>query len=144
MNILQHGASAAEDGTMYHNYYQWVCLLLVLQACICYVPWALWKQTERGRVGKLVANLSKDPLTEVPLADQVAGLASFLSSHPKWYNSCARNLLALQFLCLVLTVIQLFLMDFILGNQFLHHFGSHIVNLEQLGRGLEKVFPLGM
>ena len=68
---------------MYHNYYQWVCLLLVLQACICYVPWALWKQTERGRVGKLVANLSKDPLTEVPLTDQVAGLATFLASHTR-------------------------------------------------------------
>ena len=56
----------------YHNYYQWVCLLLVLQAAICYTPWVYWKAVERGRVGKLVEKVSKDPLTEKPLREQVS------------------------------------------------------------------------
>ena len=56
----------------YHNYYQWVCLLLVLQAAICYTPWVYWKAVERGRVAKLVEKVSKDPLTEKPLRERVS------------------------------------------------------------------------
>ena len=137
----EYGTSRSEKGTKYHNYYQWVCLVLVLQACVCYFPWALWKKMEHGRVGKLVEKISKDPLTEVPLADQVAGLATFMASHSGWYNSCAFCLLAFQSLCVLLTVGQLFLMDLMLGHQFLQ-LGSLILTLDQIGRGLEKVFPL--
>ena len=64
-------AGGAEEGTVYHNYYQWVCLLLAVQASICYLPWAVWKGIEGGRVGKLLAKVSQDPLTETPLSEQV-------------------------------------------------------------------------
>ena len=137
----EYGTSRSEKGTKYHNYYQWVCLVLVLQACVCYVPWVLWKKIEHGRVERLVEKISKDPLTEVPLADQMAGLATFMDSHSGWYNSCAFCLLAFQSLCVLLTVGQLFLMDLMLGHQFLQ-LGSLILTLDQIGRGLEKVFPL--
>ena len=66
-----HSAGGAEEGTVYHNYYQWVCLLLAVQACVCYLPWGIWKGVEGGRVGKLLAEVSQDPLTETPLSDQV-------------------------------------------------------------------------
>ena len=59
------------SGVTYHNYYQWVCLLLVVQASLCYAPWRYWKSVERGRIGKLVEKVSKDPLTEKPLTEQV-------------------------------------------------------------------------
>ena len=64
-------AGGAEEGTKYHNYYQWVCLLLAVQASACYIPWAVWKSVEGGTVGKLLAKVSQDPLTETPLSDQV-------------------------------------------------------------------------
>ena len=44
-------AEGFEEGTVYHNYYQWVCLLLAVQACVCYMPYAAWKMIEGGRVG---------------------------------------------------------------------------------------------
>ena len=67
-----HNAGGYEEGVTYHNYYQWVFLLLTLQACVCYLPLHLWKGMEGGRVGKLLAKISEDPLTETPVTEQVS------------------------------------------------------------------------
>ena len=73
---LLHGAvgqgSGREDlGNLHHNYYQWVGLLLVLQAALTYVPWAAWKWAEGGRVGGLLAGVKRDPMTETAVEEQV-------------------------------------------------------------------------
>eukprot|EP00092_Neocalanus_flemingeri_P022211 GFUD01024090.1.p1 GENE.GFUD01024090.1~~GFUD01024090.1.p1 ORF type:complete len:359 (+),score=46.95 GFUD01024090.1:87-1163(+) len=140
VNTGSINAGGAEDGTVYHNYYQWVCLLLVVQACVCYLPWGTWKWVEGGMVGKLLAKVSQDPLTETPLSDQVAGLGDFLLSHSGWFNSCALKLLLCQTSCLILTVGQMYAMDLALGNQFLS-LGSNLLSVEILGQSLTKVFP---
>jgi len=133
-------AGGAEEGTVYHNYYQWVCLLLAVQASICYLPWAVWKGIEGGRVGKLLTKVSQDPLTETPLSDQVASLGHFLHSHRGWFNSCALKLLICQVIALVFTVGQMYLMDLVLTNQFLS-LGSNFLSLEMLSEALNVVFP---
>eukprot|EP00092_Neocalanus_flemingeri_P022209 GFUD01024088.1.p1 GENE.GFUD01024088.1~~GFUD01024088.1.p1 ORF type:complete len:385 (+),score=43.09 GFUD01024088.1:90-1244(+) len=140
VNTGSINAGGAEDGTVYHNYYQWVCLLLVVQACVCYLPWGTWKWVEGGMVGKLLAKVSQDPLTETPLSDQVAGLGDFLLSHSGWFNSCALKLLLCQTSCLILTVGQMYAMDLVLGNQFLS-LGSNLLSVELLDKSLTKVFP---
>jgi len=133
-------AGGAEDGTVYHNYYQWVCLLLVIQASLCYLPWGIWKAVEGGRVGKLLVKISEDPLTEIRISDQVAGLGDFLHSHRGWFNSCAMKLLICQTACLILTVSQLYAIDMVLGYQFLS-IGSNLLNLDIINQALTKVFP---
>ena len=60
---------------------------------MCYLPWQWWKLVERGRVGRLVEKVNKDPLTETPVEDQVAGLARFMGSHSKYFDSCAIRLI---------------------------------------------------
>ena len=127
---------------LYHNYYQWVNLLLVLQACVSYIPWAWWKSSEGGKISKLTASINKDPLTEVPLGDQVNGLGNFLVNNQKWFDSCALKLLLCQGLCLLFSICQMYFMDIVLNNQFLH-LGSHIQNWEQLNIALNTLFPLG-
>ena len=47
-----------------------------------------------------------------------------------------------ELLCLVLTVTQLYLMDVVLGYQFLH-LGKHIFNFQELDEALYRVFPIG-
>jgi len=133
-------AGGHEDGTVYHNYYQWVCLLLAVQACACYLPWGIWKGMEGGRVGKLLAKVSQDPLTETPVTDQVAGLGDFLLSHSGWFNSSALKLLLCQISCLVLTVAQMYAMDLVLGNEYLS-LGNNLLSLELINQALTKVFP---
>jgi len=133
-------AGGEEEGTVYHNYYQWVCLLLAVQASICYLPWAVWKGIEGGRVGKLLVKVSQDPLTETPLSEQVASLGNFLHSHRGWFNSCALKLLLCQVVALVFTVGQLYVMDLVLANQFLS-LGPYFLSLEILSEALNVVFP---
>jgi len=133
-------AGGEEEGTVFHNYYQWVCLLLAVQASICYLPWAVWKGIEGGRVGKLLVKVSQDPLTETPLSEQVASLGNFLHCHRGWFNSCALKLLLCQVVALVLTVGQLYVMDLVLANQFLS-LGPYFLSLEILSEALNVVFP---
>jgi hypothetical protein len=136
-----HGSGGSHKGVMYHNYYQWVNLLLVLQACVAYIPWAWWKSAEGNRISKLTASINKDPLTEVPLEDQVNGLGNFFIRHPKWFDSCALKLLVCQGLCLLFSICQMYFMDIVLSHQFLH-IGNHIQNWEQLNTALDTIFPL--
>jgi len=136
------GASGAEKDSIHHNYYQWVGLMLVVQAALCYLPWQWWKQVERGRVGRLVEKINRDPLTETPVEDQVAGLARFLSSNSKYFDSCAIRLLMCQATCLILTIIQLYMMDIVLDNQFLHLGSSISASWQILDRALETIFPI--
>ena len=45
-------------------------------------------------------------------------------------------------MCLVLTISQLYLMDVVLGNQFLH-LGKHLFTYSDLTVALNRVFPIG-
>ena len=46
-----------ETDHVFHNYYQWVCFVLFLQAVACYLPWFCWKHKEGGFVWRLVAKV---------------------------------------------------------------------------------------
>jgi len=141
-----HGVSTGigggvEDGTVFHNYYQWVPLLLVIQAAMFYLPWGVWKAVEGGRVAKLLAKVSQDPLTETPVCDQVATLGDFILTNGGWFDSSAIKLLVSQVCCLLLTLVQMFAMDIVLGNEFFN-LGADFLNLELLINNLNKVFPI--
>ena len=36
---IGHGFSRDDEEHVFHSYYQWVPLMLVLQAAFCYLPW---------------------------------------------------------------------------------------------------------
>ena len=73
---------------------------------------------------------------------KISGLGDFLITNTGWFNSCAFKLLWIQLLCVILTVLQLYLMDVVMGNQFLH-LGRHIFNFQELSVALYTVFPIG-
>jgi len=134
-------AGGAEDGTVHHNYYQWVPLLLAFQACLSYFPWQMWKGVEGGKVGKLLSNVSQDPLTEITLSEQIISLSEFLISHRGWFDSCARKLRVWQIMCLILSVGQMYAMDLVLGYEY-WSLGQHLFSYDLLQQNLAKVFPI--
>ena len=73
---------------------------------------------------------------------KASGLGDFIIKNSGWFNSCAFKLVVTELLCLVLTVTQLYLMDVVLGYQFLH-LGKHIFTLQELDEALYRVFPIG-
>ena len=38
-HCIGHGFSRYDEEHVFHSYYQWVPLVLVLQAAFCYLPW---------------------------------------------------------------------------------------------------------
>jgi hypothetical protein len=46
-----------------HGYYQWVGVVLFVQAVSFYVPRFIWTTVEEGRIGSLVQNL-RNPLPD--------------------------------------------------------------------------------
>jgi hypothetical protein len=135
-----HGTGKDDARNVHHNYYQWVCLVLVLQAAACYLPWHAWKAAEGGQVSKLLAKVSEDPLTESSVDDQVATLGDFLLSHRGWFNAAAVKLLLCQAACLLNALGQLYLMDLLLGGRFLS-LGTVLADHTELQRALRLVFP---
>jgi len=129
-----------DSGTVHHGYYQWVCLVLVLQAAACYLPWALWKVAEGGKLAKLLAKVSDDPLTETPVEDQMSTLGDFILCHRGWFNATALKLLLCQALCFLNALSQLYAMDIFLGRRFFQ-LGSLIRRYDLLVSSSRVVFP---
>ena len=51
------GEHEEDPDTVFHNYYQWVCFVLFLQAMGFYAPYIAWRNTENGRLEKLIAEV---------------------------------------------------------------------------------------
>ena len=67
-----HGLGRVDVRALHHNYYQWVPLVLLLQALACRLPWSVWKTVVGTKVDKLLASVSEDLLAETPVDDQVS------------------------------------------------------------------------
>ena len=50
ISIFSVGPHKEEDERVYHSYYQWVPLVLSIQAIFFYAPHWIWKQLEGGRL----------------------------------------------------------------------------------------------
>jgi len=130
-----------EDSHVFHNYYQWVCFVLFLQAVACYLPWFCWKLKEGGLVAKLLANVSGDPLEKKSLEEQLEGLTEYLANNSKQFDSKARFLLLTQMANLVMVVAQMYIMDIFLGGEFLSMGIAHILDFQNRHNFMEQVFP---
>ena len=46
-------------------------------------------RSKEWRISKLVEKVSKDPLTETPIKDQISGLGKFIINNPGYFNTIA-------------------------------------------------------
>ncbi|XP_054155410.1 innexin inx2-like [Oppia nitens] len=102
----------------YHKYYQWVALVLFLQALGFLTPRYLWKQREAGQVARLVGQLNQ------PIVDnkdqQIKLLVGYLANNYRrgqhrlyflWYVVC-------ETLNLANVLLQMWLLNHFLGGSF--------------------------
>jgi hypothetical protein len=54
------GAYSLEDEKVHHAYYQWVPLILALQAVMFYLPHFIWKMMEGGRMEQIIDDLYEE------------------------------------------------------------------------------------
>merc|ERR1712013_747661 len=89
------------------GYYQWVGLLLVMQAGLAYLPWLIWKRAEGGRVGKLLNDLHQESLTATSSHQQVERVVDFLLLHRRWFDTPALKLLLSLAACFFVSILQI-------------------------------------
>lgn len=117
-----------ESDVKYHKYYQWVCLVLFLQALFFYIPRWLWKAWEGGKLKMMVQSLEFHAVLEPDAKHQrVELLVKYLLSNlgsQDWY---ALKYFACEALALLNVVFQLFFIDWFLDGEFLT-FGLEVVS----------------
>jgi len=134
----------AKATVVVHDYYQWVPFILFFMAILCYLPYRAWKAVEGGKLSKLLVKISNDPLTEVPLNEQVEGISRFLSSNPGWYDCYARKKIFCEVAVLISAVFQMYMLDLVFDGQFFG-LGSAFMNVNaswEHYRVIEEIFPL--
>jgi len=89
------------------SYYQWVSLLLFMQAILTQLPCMAWSHLEGGKITKLIKH--DDLNIQSPVL-----IGKFLNKYRGWYSKQALSFLMCQILCLVVSVAQVLII-----NQFL-------------------------
>ncbi|KAH7637009.1 innexin inx2 [Dermatophagoides farinae] len=111
-------AKHVKDEVIEHSYYQWVGVVLFLQALTFYVAHLLWKLWEKNKMKDIINDLNKAILENEKKTTGKSNLVTYL------YKSFGRNssYAFRYFLCevwnLVNVIIQMMFINWFLGGQF--------------------------
>ncbi|EEC05226.1 innexin shaking-B [Ixodes scapularis] len=125
----------------YHKYYQWVGLLLFLQALFFYVPRWLWKALEGGHLKVLVRNLEFDIVDSETKREKKELLVEYLISHLRQQDTYAWKYFVCEALALLNVVGQLFLIDRFLGGEFMTY-GLEVIRFVSQDPDDERLDPM--
>lgn len=142
-NVVQPGVASrvdGEDGTVYHKYYQWVCVVLFVQALFFYAPGCMWKTWEGGRVKTLVMDLDCPIIDDQSKSDRKKLLVDYFAANLRAHDVYAVRFFFCEFLNFVNVVGQIIFMNYFLGS----HFGTHGSEMAEPGRladTMDRMFP---
>lgn len=108
-----------QDEILPHQYYQWVCFVLFLQALAFYFPHLLWKRWEKGQVRRLVADLNKALLDDGKKTKSATSLVQFLVSRKGQFNSYALGYFFCEILNFVHVLFEFYITNLFLGGNFI-------------------------
>lgn len=142
------GPHKNDDERIYHAYYQWVPLMLALQAVMFYAPHWIWKAVEGGRMKNIIKGLNlaidddsirKDTVKR--LADYMKVRMQYLRDHQMW----AAKFFFCESLNFVNVVAQIFITDKFLGGEFLKY-GTEVLNFPDMAPEdrvdpMSRIFP---
>lgn len=118
-----------DEQIVYHAYYQWVGIILFIQGVTFYLPHALWKQKESGRIAKLKLNLDKIFFNnENERREQLKSVAEYFLNHQNrfYFTDWPLNwFIVAEIGQFVNIIVQICLIDKFLGGYF-HQYGPDI------------------
>lgn len=145
--VVYHGVDKHVEGdeVIVHQYYQWVCFVLFLQALMFYLPHYLWKSWESGRMKALTADLEGPLVNDELKTNRVAALNAYFKNslnHHFFYVARYSLCEALNF---INVIGQMFITNRFLGGTFLTY-GTEVIsfsNADQINRTdpMVSVFP---
>ncbi|CAG2167239.1 unnamed protein product [Oppiella nova] len=125
----------------YQSYYQWVWLLLFVQAIFFYTPRFLWRKWEGGLCNKLTSGLDDPLIKAVDKQDKVAHLANYLYLQMNKHNTYFIGYVVCEALNFANVVCQLCFIDKFMGNKGFEMFKNTLMDQEMRDDTLISVFP---
>uniref|UniRef100_T1J6W8 Innexin n=1 Tax=Strigamia maritima TaxID=126957 RepID=T1J6W8_STRMM len=122
------GVSTVKQGdtVFYHTYYQWVWLVLTLQAAMFYLSRYIWKKIENGRMSCLVSGLTEPLCEKQSINGKVTLLSQYVLRNWNQLNKWAYGYFFCEVLNFVNVIGQIFIIDKFLGGTFTTY-GSRVL-----------------
>jgi len=146
--FIHHGVGPDVEGDekIYHAYYQWVPLMLSLQAAMFYFPHWIWKQLEGGRLNLIIAGLNAADVDQKDA--KITDITKYMRERMKDqydHKMWAAKFYFCEFLNFVNIVFQICLTDRFLGGSFSNYglaaAGWSSLDAEDRVDPMSKVFP---
>ncbi|GAB6022656.1 hypothetical protein CHUAL_006747 [Chamberlinius hualienensis] len=131
-----------EDKVQYHQYYQWVCFVLFLQALMFYFPHYVWKCWEGGRLKALSADLDGPLVGDDVKIQRMKAISSYFNVSLNHHNFYAYRYFVCEILNFINVIGQMFLTNRFLGGTFLDY-GTDVINFTQLDQ-INRTDPMVM
>jgi len=133
------------DDISYKGYYQWVPMVLFLQAIMFYVPHLLLKVWEGGKVANVICGLNQLVMDRDDRRGKQVILANYFVNNLNSHNVWAVKMFLCKVLSLANVVFNIYLIDVFLDGQF-RTYGLRVASLldeDPLTRidPLSQVFP---
>ncbi|ULM71648.1 viral innexin 5 [Diadegma fenestrale ichnovirus] len=141
---LRNPGTAEEDQKIYYGYYQWVFIVLFVQAVLYYIPRLVWKSWEGGRIKMLTGGLADPVLSKDCIRENTKPLVDYFTVQLHSHNCYAFKFFVCEVLYLANTVMQICCMNSFFGKDFTYY-GINVAFHQQLGGNsvnlMESVFP---
>ncbi|KAK7067145.1 Structural component of the gap junction, partial [Halocaridina rubra] len=129
----------------HHKYYQWVFLVLFLQALMFYIPRYFWKVWEGGKIKMLAADLNAPILDDDLKKDRREIIVRYFNANIGTHDFYAYKFFFCEALNFINVIIQIFITDRFLGGEFMRY-GSDVVRISQEPLGtrndpMDLLFP---
>ena len=121
-----------------HSEYQWVALVLFIQAATFYFPRLVWKWTENGRISKLIQDLNNPILNRNEQIRQMVNIKQYWLKYQGTHTKLPLAYLLSEALNMANILLQIFLTNSFLGGQFLTYGSSMMDDGKNTN---EKIFP---
>lgn len=144
VDVIYHGVDKQLPGdeVITHQYYQWVCFVLFLQAMMFYMPHYLWKTWECGRMKALTADLEGPLVSDETKASRIAALNAYLQNSLNHHTFYVARYSICEFLNFINVIGQMFITNRFLGGTFLTY-GTDVISFSEMDQ-TERTDPMIM
>jgi len=146
--VAYPGVGPMEDGddVTYHAYYQWVPIVLILQAMTFYLPYHIWKHLGGNLIDKLTSNLKLNLLLDPKRGQaQIETLGEYFATHLGYHRMWYFSFVFCEILCFIMVIFNIFFTNIFLGYSFLSYGPDVSASLtqdpEERTDPLSHVFP---
>ena len=147
-DLLSYGVGPylEQDRKVHHAYYQWVPLMLAMQAIMFYLPHYIWKMMEGGRMEQIIAGLDEELVeNKETKIDNLAAYMKQRMKYPYEHQVWSVTFLFCELLNLLNVISQIFLTNKFLGGSF-YNYGLEVLTWssydpEDRVDPMSKIFP---